>query len=112
VVGGVGEEDAAGDERQEYCGFTMLLLIRRYCCVMVLISQAAVIQVSTELCGRECNWTVPPTPLSGRVGNALMQLNDSSIVRDVRECQILIHDCLAHRGLMHFSISGVGKVTT
>jgi hypothetical protein len=32
--------------------------------------------------------------LSGRVGNALMQLNDSSIVRGVRECQILIHDAL------------------
>jgi len=47
-------------------------------------------------CERECNWTVPPTPLSGRVGNALTQLNDSNIVRDVRECQILIHDCLAH----------------
>lgn len=36
-------------KRQEYCEFTMLLLIRRSYCVMVLISQAAVMQVSTEL---------------------------------------------------------------
>lgn len=80
--------------QKEYCGFTMLVLIRRYYCMTVLTSQAAVMQASTELCGRGCSWTVPPMLSSGRVGNALMQLNDSSIVRGVRECQILIHDAL------------------
>ena len=90
--------------QKEYCGFTMLVLIRRYYCMMVLTSQAAVMQASTELCGRECSWTVPSTLSSGRVGNALMQLNNSSIVRDMRECQILMHD--------DFSISEVGKATT
>lgn len=37
------------ERQKEYCGFTVLLLIRRYYCVMVLILQAAVMQVSTEL---------------------------------------------------------------
>lgn len=80
--------------QKEYCGSTMLVLIRRYYCMTALTSQAAVMQASTELCGRGCSWTVPPKLSSGRVGNALMQLNDSSIVRGVRECQILIHDAL------------------
>lgn len=84
--------------QKEYCGFTMLVLICRYHCITVLTSQAAVMQASTELCGWECSWIVPPMLLRGRVGNALMQLNDSNIVGDVRECQILIHDAFLHFG--------------